>query len=97
MTGKSDQITSLMNDPHLQAAFESVRSKLYKAFDACDSNDLQDLSYIHKRLNLLDAVKQSLEDTIQDGHLEDIRANEQETPPFLGDIEQWRLKHTMQR
>jgi hypothetical protein len=95
MTGKSDQITSLMNDPHLQAAFESVKSKLFKAFEACDSNDKDTLSDIHKRLNLLDAVKQSLEDAIQDGHYEDIRANEQETPPFLGDIELWRQKRGM--
>ncbi len=89
MTGKSDQIKSLLSDPHLQAAFESVRSKLFQAFEACDSNDGDTLSDIHKRLNLLDAVKQELEDAIQDGTLEDIRANEQEMAPFLGDIEQW--------
>jgi len=78
MTAKSDRARELLNDPLLQEAFANVRAKLLTAFEDCDSNDSETMQDISKRLNLLKAVEQDLWRMLDDGTLEDFRAQEKE-------------------
>lgn len=92
MTEKADRIKRLLEDEDLKEAFDLVRSKLLGAFASCNADDVQFMQDIKVRLTLLSAVEQNLRDAITDGTLKDFRAQEQERPPFLGDIRKWRKK-----
>jgi hypothetical protein len=81
-----------MDDPDLQQAFDDVRTALHKAFATTPVSNTEHLVDIRKRLHLLDSVEANLRTAIQDGHLDDFNASEQERPPFLGDILKWRQK-----
>jgi hypothetical protein len=92
VTDKADRIKRLLEDEDLKEAFEVVRSKLLGAFASCDAENVKFMQDIKIRLTLLSAVEQNLRDAITDGTLKDFRAQEQERPPFLGDIRKWRKK-----
>ena len=92
MTAKSDRCERLINDPDLKQAFEDVRMALHQAFAECPTNDSEAMVDIRKRLHLLDSVEANLHRAIQDGKLEDFRAVEQEKPPILGNLVQWRQR-----
>jgi len=92
MTAKSDRIKRLVEDEDLKNAFQNVRNMLLNAFTTCKTDDSELMVDIRKRLHLLDSVENSLRTAIQDGKLEDFRTNEQERPPFLGDLTKWRKK-----
>ena len=89
MTAKSDRIRELLDDPHIKEAFENVRDKYRAALENSDIPD-DDVLEIRRMLFLTHKVEQDLETAVQDGELEDFRANEQERPSFLGDL--WKRK-----
>lgn len=93
MTAQADRVHRLINDPDLKQAFQDVRDALHQAFANTPTNDSEAMVDIRKRLHLLDSVEANLHRAIQDGSLEDFRVEEQERPPFLGDILQWRKKN----
>jgi len=90
VTAQADRVHRLINDPDLKQAFQDVRDALHQAFASTPTNDSEAMVDIRKRLHLLDSVEANLDRAIQDGHLEDFRANEQERAPFLGDLLQWK-------
>jgi hypothetical protein len=77
MTGKSDRLQELMDDPDIKQAFENVRQHIIDMFMTTNSEDAEALMDIRKRVIALDAVEQDLRVAIQDGHLEDLRAIEE--------------------
>lgn len=78
MTAKADRCRELIEDPHLQEAFENVRNYLIQLFTEADSQDVERLQDISKRLNLLEAVKADLEYAIEAGDFEDFKAQQEE-------------------
>ena len=78
MTGKSDRIQQLVDDPDLKQAFINVREYLVDMFLRADSEDGTALMDIRRRINSLDAVEKDLKLAIEDGHFEDLRAAEEE-------------------
>lgn len=78
MTGKSDRIQRLVDDPDLKEAFKNVHDNLITMFLNTSSEDGKALKDIRRRIATLDAVEQDLQLAIEDGHLEDARAAEEE-------------------
>lgn len=89
---RAEQCQRLLDDPNLQQAFQSVRDALHQAFAKCPTNDADTMVDIRKRLHLLDSVEQNLRIAIQDGRLEQFRMDEDEKPPFLGDLTKWKRR-----
>lgn len=85
MTARADRIKELLNDPELQQAFKDVREKYRDLIEQTPVSDSTALLDIRKMLHLLREVEDTLRQAIQDGHLEDFRAQEKKHP-FLGDI-----------
>ncbi len=95
MTAKADRAEKLIQDPELQDAFKVVREfwrdKIEETpLHAKDGDDA--LFDIRKMLFLLRSVEEALQTAIEDGHLEDFRAKEQEGRGFLKDIRTWPTK-----
>jgi hypothetical protein len=89
MTGKADRIQELVDDPDLKNAFNEVRETLRDMIEDTPVADDTALLDIRKMLYLLREVENSLHRAIEDGHLEDFRAREQE------EIEQWQRNQTL--
>ena len=85
MTAKSDRIKELVNDEHIQGAFENVRNKYRRAWENPQVED-GDVLELRRMLFLIDSVEQDLRQAIADGELEDFRAAEEEQQAFLGDL-----------
>ncbi len=92
MTGKSDRIQRLVDDPDLKQAFQDVRDALHYKFATAPIDDSKGMTDIRNMLHLLDSVEANLGQAISDGKLEDFRAKEDELPPHLGDIKKWKQK-----
>jgi len=92
MTAKADRAKELLSDPLFQEALEGVRHEYRKAFESARMSD-EDALEIRKMLFLLQRVEKHLNQFVEDGLLEDFRANEQERPSFLGDLINGRGKH----
>ncbi len=90
MTAKADRVEKLLNNPDLKEAFAVVRERYRDLIEETPlaSSDDEALHDIRKMLHLLREVEQSLYKAIEDGHLEDFRANEQQG--FLQDIRRWK-------
>lgn len=90
VTAKADRVKRLLEDPDLQQAFEDVRQAILQGFSETPPTKTEQLVLWRERLHLLDSVKANLERAIEDGNVERFHAQEQERPPFLGDILAWR-------
>jgi hypothetical protein len=90
VTAKSDRIKRLLEDQDLREAFENVRNKYRAALENEQILD-DDVLEIRRMLFLTHKVEQDLNTAMEDGQLEDFRANEQERPSFLGDL--WNKRH----
>ena len=84
MTAKADRIQSLLDDEHLQEAFENVKAAIHQKIDECPIRDSEGLISLRLSLHLLESVKANLVKAIQEGNLEDFRAQDKVT--FLGDL-----------
>ena len=91
MTAKSDRIKALIEDPDLKQAFTDVREKYRDLIEETPVSDATALLDIRKMLHALREVEKHLHQAIQDGHLEDFRAQE-DRHPFLGDL-RWKKQH----
>ena len=78
MTAKADRIEALVNDPDLVEAFDDVRETLRDCIEDTPLNDTEMLLDFHRCLRCLTLVENSLQRAIEDGHLEDFRAQEKE-------------------
>ena len=78
MTAKADRVRRLLEDSDLQEAFENVRDVIYKLFEETPPSDKDALQRVRMKLEALEAVKANLERAIEDGKLEDFRAQEEE-------------------
>ncbi len=81
MTAKADRAQELIDDPLLNEAFENIRLLYLSMIEdlPLDEDKGKDALYdIRRMLHLLRAVKEDLGTMIQDGHLEDYRAAEDE-------------------
>ena len=76
MTAKSDRVARLLEDPDLKQAFTDVRDALHQAFANTPTDDAEALVNIRKYLHLIDSVEANLIRAIEDGHLEDFRAEQ---------------------
>jgi hypothetical protein len=96
MTAKADRVQSLINDPDLKEAFQNVRERYRDLIETTplNSKDTGALHDVRKMLHLLKEVEKDLHTAIQNGHLEDSRALEQEKHSFLGDL--WNRKKVQQ-
>ena len=92
MTAKADRIKRLIEDQDLKQAFQDVRDALHYKFATAPIDDSDGMTDIRKMLHLLNSVEANLKQAIEDGTLEDFRAKEDELPPELGDIKQWKQK-----
>ena len=93
VVAKASRCKKLLDDPDLQQAFQDVRNALHTQFDQIKPTDTEAMVKIKERLHLLESVEQNLKAAIRDGQLEIFRADEQERPPYLGDISKWMSKH----
>ena len=89
MTAKSDLIKALMDDQHIQGAFENVRSAYTSAILNPQTED-DDVWELRRMLFILGKVEQDLRQAIEDGEFEDLRAVEKGRS-VLGDL--WKSKH----
>jgi signal transduction protein with GAF and PtsI domain len=78
LTAKADRIKALINDPDLKEAFEAVRETYRDMIEETPVSDDTALLDIRKMLHLLREVESSLHRAIQQGHLADFRAAEQQ-------------------
>ena len=78
MTAKSDRATELMNDPILKEAFENVRQRYRDMIEDSPVSDDTALLDIRKMLHLLQEVRENIQTMIEDGHLQDFRAQQDE-------------------
>jgi len=87
MTAKADRIQELLDDPHIQEAFENVRQKYYGLIESTPLDSERDgaLHDIRKMLQLLRDVENDLLEAIQEGHLEDHNV-QQKGQGFLKDL-----------
>ena len=79
-----------MEDEDLKQAFQDVRDALHQKFATTRLEDSAGMTDIRKMLHLIDSVEANLHQAIEDGMLEDFRANEGPAP--LGDIKKWLMK-----
>jgi hypothetical protein len=93
VTAKAARCKKLIEDGDLKQAFADVRDALHRQFDQIKPTDLDAMVRIKERLHLLTSVEGNLMRAIQDGKLEEFKAEEEERLPFLGDIELWRRNH----
>lgn len=78
MTAKSDRAKELLEDPLLQEAFQNVRDAIHRGWANTKPTDHDTKEEWHRRLFTLDSVERNLKQAIQDGKLEDFRAQQQE-------------------
>lgn len=90
MTAKSERIKRLMEDEDLKQAFQDVRDALHQKFATCHLDDNKGMTDIRMMLHLTDCVEANLQRAVEDGMLEDFRANEGPAP--LGDFKKWMSK-----
>lgn len=88
MTAKADRARELLNDPIFKEVVEKLRDEYRKAFENARCSD-EDAIEVRKMLFLTHRMEQHLQQIISDGELADFRANEDERPPFLGDLDKW--------
>lgn len=89
---KANRVKKLLENKDLQQAFDDVKGALHTQFDQIPPSDLEAMVKIKERLHLLASVEENLKAAIKDGALEEFRLREQETPPYLGDILEWRKR-----
>ena len=77
MTAKADRIERLVADPDLQEAFKTVRERYRDLIEETPLSESEALLDVRKMLHLLRDVEETLHTAIQDGHLEDFRAEQQ--------------------
>jgi hypothetical protein len=97
MTAKSDRVQKLIDDPDLTEAFEVVRQRYRDLIEETPVSDDGALLDIRKMLYLLKEVKEALHTALQQGHLEDFRAREQEGNGFLRDLRWTNRKGLLKR
>lgn len=90
MTAESDRVKRLIDDPDLQKAFGVVRERYRDLIEETPVSDDRALLDIRKMLHLLREVEHHLQTAIEDGTLEDFRAQEQRG--FLQDLKAWKLQ-----
>lgn len=78
MTAAADRAKELLDDPTFQKAMGDVRLALMNRFIDTSPSDTEELVQTRMYLHLLDSVEANLIQAIEDGFLEDFRANEQE-------------------
>lgn len=93
MTLKSDRIQRLLADEDLQEAFQQVKDAIHRGWANAPPTKLDEQQEWHRRLFTLKSVEENLRIAIQDGKLEDFRAEQDKKPSILGDIAAWRMKH----
>ena len=93
MTAQADRITQLLKNEDLQTAFDDCRRAIHEGWARTLPSDADALQEWHRRLFTLQSVEANLKRAIQDGHLEDFRAQEQVKPEPLGDLLTWRMKN----
>lgn len=86
MTAKADRVKKLIEDPDLKDAFNVCRERYRDLIEQTPISEDGALLDIRKMLYLLREVEETLHTAIQDGHLEDFRAAEQESSGFLKDL-----------
>jgi hypothetical protein len=90
VTAKADRVKALLNDEHVQQAFQDLEdwytSMLKDAPVNSDADNVTLILDIKKQLQALDTFKAHLEQIVSDGLLEDFKATEKEQPTFLGDL-----------
>jgi len=87
MTAKSDRAKQLASDPLFEEAIENVRQFYLSKIEELplDQKAGADALYdLRKMLFLLRQVKENIVTMIEDGHLEDHKANQ--GPGFLADV-----------
>lgn len=84
ITAKADRCKRLLDDPHLQQAFQDVRNAIHQKFEECSPDDGDTLIKLRQRLHLLDSVWANLERAVNDGKLERFQ-EAQKKVAFLGD------------
>ena len=87
MTAKADRIKALLEDENLKEAFKIVRERYRDMIEDTPVSDDTALLDIRKMLHLLRDVEEHLHTAIEDGHLQDFRAQEHE------ESEKWQKKH----
>ena len=78
MTGKSDRVLRLVQDPDIKEAFQSVREYWRDKIEETPLDNPEVLFDIRKMLHLLRDVEDALQTVIDDGHLKDYRIAEKE-------------------
>ena len=78
MTGDADRIQRLVEDPDIKNAFTRVREHYRNLIEETPIGDDTALLDVRKMLHLLRDVEEDLQTAIDDGHLKDYRAREQE-------------------
>jgi hypothetical protein len=89
MTERGDRAYRLLNDPDLQQAFADVKDAILDRFGKTPPSNTEQLIECRRLLQLLDSVEANLKRAISDGKLEDFRVQQDERPPFLGDLIKW--------
>ena len=80
----------LLNDPDLNKAFVDTRTAILERFSEIPPSETEELVECRRLLQLLKSVEENLKQAVRDGELSRFRAQEQERPPFLGDLLSWR-------
>ena len=88
MTAKSDRAKEILNDPVIQEAFQALRDK-YRSVLGSNSVPDVDILDVHRMLLLLNRLEQHIKQIIASGELDDLRANEEGQPSFLGNLIKW--------
>jgi len=78
MTGQSDRVLRLVEDPDIKQAFQTVREYWRDKIEDTPLDNPEVLFDIRKMLHLLRDVEDALQTVIDDGHLEDFRIAEKE-------------------
>lgn len=86
MTDKGDRVHRLLTDPDLQQAFIDVRDAILDRFSKTPPSNTEQLVECRRLLQLLESVEANLKRAVSDGKLEDFRVQQDERPPFLGDL-----------
>jgi hypothetical protein len=94
---KGNRAAKLLESKELKEAFANVENAYMAMIKDLPPSDLPGLVILKERLHLLRVVEEDLHAMIRDGKLASSQLVEDERPPYLGDIVQWRMKQAQNK
>jgi len=89
---RGKRVAKLLESKELKQAFDNVENAYTDLMKEIKPSDIIGLMVLKERLHLLRVVEEDLYSMVRDGRVASSQLAEDERPPYLGDILEWRMK-----